>query len=158
VFENSPAPTKTESEREFGLSFMAFLGNIKLYLAVICGAVTFTILLVSANTMAMSVRERTREIGILRTLGFTPGEILGTVLGESVLIALLGGVAGIAVTFALTRAAAAGLGPWGEMMKFRWEASVIVALFAVVIGFASAIVPAFFASRRGIVESIRFTG
>lgn len=158
MFENSPAPTKTESEREFGLSFMAFLGNIKLYLAVICGAVTFTILLVSANTMAMSVRERTREIGILRTLGFTPGEILGTVLGESVLIALLGGVAGMAVTFALTRAAAAGMGPWGEALKFRWEASVIVAALAVVIGLASAIVPAFFASRRGIVESIRFTG
>jgi putative ABC transport system permease protein len=120
--------------------------------------VTFTILLVSANTMAMSVRERTREIGILRTLGFTPGEILWTVLGESVLIALLGGLAGMAVTFALTRAAAAGLGPWGAMMQFRWEASAIVAAFAVVIGFASAIVPALFASRRGIVESIRFAG
>ena len=158
MFENSPAPTKTESEREFGLSFMAFLGNIKLYLAVICSAVTFTILLVSANTMAMSVRERTREIGILRTLGFTPGEVLWTVLGESVLIALLGGLTGMAVTYALTRAAAAGMGPWGEMMKFRWEASVIVAAFAVVIGFASAIVPALFASRRGIVESVRFTG
>jgi putative ABC transport system permease protein len=158
MFENSPSPTKTESEREFGLSFMAFLGNIKLYLAVICGAVTFTILLVSANTMAMSVRERTREIGILRTLGFTPGEILGTVLGESVLIALLGGLAGIAVTYGLTRAAAAGMGPWGEGLKFRWEASLVVAAFAVLIGVASAIVPGFFASRRGIVESIRFTG
>jgi putative ABC transport system permease protein len=158
MFENSPSPTKTESEREFGLSFMAFLGNIKLYLAVVCGAVTFTILLVSANTMAMSVRERTREIGILRTLGFTPGEILGTVLGESVLIALLGGLAGMAVTFALTRAAAAGLGPWGEAMKFRWEASVVVATLAIVIGLTSAFVPGYFASRRGIVESIRFTG
>jgi putative ABC transport system permease protein len=158
MFENSPSPTKTESEREFGLSFMAFLGNIKLYLAVICAAVTFTILLVSANTMAMSVRERTREIGILRTLGFTPGEILWTVLGESVLIALLGGLAGMAVTFALTRAAAAGLGPWGAMMQFRWEASAIVAAFALLIGLASAFVPGFFASRRGIVESIRFAG
>ena len=158
AFENSPAPTKTESEREFGLSFMAFLGNIKLYLAVICGAVTFTILLVSANTISMSVRERTREIGILRTLGFTHAEILWTVLGESVLIAVLGGFFGMAVTAALTWAAAAGLGPWGEAMKFRWEASVIVAAMAVLIGFAAAIVPALFASRRGIVESIRFTG
>ena len=51
---------------------MAFMGNIKLYLAVICAAVTFTILLVSANTIAMSVRERTREMAILRTLGYTP--------------------------------------------------------------------------------------
>ncbi|HSV14230.1 MAG TPA: FtsX-like permease family protein, partial [Tepidisphaeraceae bacterium] len=119
MFENSSYPTKTESEREFSLSFMAFMGNIKLYLAAICSAVTFTILLVSANSIAMSVRERTREMGILRTLGFTPGEIIGMVLGESILIALLGGLLGMAVTAGLTRAAAAGMGPWGAMFKFR---------------------------------------
>jgi putative ABC transport system permease protein len=158
MFENSPSPTKTESEREFGLSFMAFLGNIKLYLAVICGAVTFTILLVSANTVAMSVRERTRELAILRTLGYHPGEIMQLVLGESVLIALVGGLLGMAVTAVLARAAAAGAGPWGEAIKFRWEASVIVATFAVVIGLISAFVPAIFASRRNIVDSLRFTG
>ncbi len=158
MFDNSPSPTKTESEREFGLSFLAFLGNIKMYLAAVCAAVTFTILLVSANTVAMSVRERIREMAILRTLGYTPTEILQLILGESVLIAFIGGLLGMLVTFLLTRAAAAGLGPWGEMMKFRWEASVIVAIFAVVIGLVSALVPAFFASRRNIVESLRFTG
>jgi putative ABC transport system permease protein len=158
MFDNSPSPTKTESEREFGLSFMAFMGNIKLYLAVICSAVTFTILLVSANSIAMSVRERTREMGILRTLGYTPGEILGMVLGESVVIALLGGLVGMAVTAGLTRAAAAGAGPWGEMFKFHWEAAVIVTAFAAVIGLVSALVPAVFASRRNIVDAVRFTG
>ena len=158
AFENSPSPTKTESEREFGLSFMAFMGNIKLYLAVICGAVTFTILLVSANTIAMSVRERTREMGILRTLGFTPEEILRMVLGEAVLISLVGGVLGMGITYALARGAAAGMGPWGEMIKFHWEASVVVAMASVLIGFAASIVPAFFASRRNIVDSIRYTG
>ena len=158
AFENSPWPTRTESEREFGLSFMAFMGNIKLYLAVVCAAVTFTILLVSANTMAMSVRERTREMGILRTLGYTPGEIRNMVIGESVLIALLGGLLAIGVTKLLTSGAAAGAGPWGEMMKFRWEATLVVAAFAVLIGVASAIVPAFFAARRNIVDSIRFSG
>jgi putative ABC transport system permease protein len=158
MFDNSPWPTKTQSEREFSLSFMAFLGNIKLYLAVICAAVTFTILLVSANTVAMSVRERNREMGILRTLGYTPGEIMQMVLGESVLIALIGGVLAIGATILLTKGAAAGMGPWGEAVKFRWEATLIVASFAVVIGFASALVPAIFASRRNIVESLRFTG
>jgi putative ABC transport system permease protein len=158
MFENSPYPTKTETEREFSLSFLAFLGNIKLYLAVICGAVTFTILLVSANTIAMSVRERTRELAILRTLGYSPGEILQMVLGESVLIAFIGGALGMLVTFALTRAAQAGMGPWGEGMVFRWQASAIVAGFSVVIGFVSALIPAFFASRKNIVESLRFTG
>jgi putative ABC transport system permease protein len=158
MFENSPYPTKTETEREFSLSFLAFLGNIKLYLAVICAAVTFTILLVSANTVAMSVRERTREVAILRTLGYRPGEIMRMVLGESVLIALLGGLVGIAVTYGLTHAAAAGMGPWGAGLKMRWEAVVVVAGFAVVIGFVAAMAPAFFASRKKIVEGLRFTG
>ncbi|HSU69537.1 MAG TPA: ABC transporter permease, partial [Tepidisphaeraceae bacterium] len=71
-FENSPYPTRTETVKEFGRSFLAFLGNVKLFLAAICAAVTFTILLVSANTVAMAVRERTREMGVLRTLGYTP--------------------------------------------------------------------------------------
>jgi putative ABC transport system permease protein len=158
MFDNSPYPTKTESEREFGLSFMAFLGNIKLYLAVICSAVTFTILLVSANSIAMSVRERTRETGILRTLGYTPGEIMGMILGESIIIALIGGLLGMAVTAGLTRAAAAGMGPWGEALKFHWEAAIVVAVLALVIGVVSAFVPAVFASRRNIVEAIRFSG
>src|SRR5205085_2789348 len=142
--------TKTETERQFGLSFMAFLGNIKLYLGAICSAVTFTILLVSANTVAMSVRERTREMAILRTVGYAPPEILRMVLGESVLIALIGGLVGMGVTFALTRAAAAGMGPWGEALKLRWQAAVIVAAAAVVIGLVAAVVPAYFASRRNI--------
>ena len=70
-FANSPYPTKTESEKAFALSFISFLGNLRLFLAAICGAVTFTILLVSANTISMSVRERVREVGVLKTLGFT---------------------------------------------------------------------------------------
>jgi len=69
MFDNSPYPTRTESEKEFGRSFLAFLGNIKLFFAAICSAVTFTILLVSANTVAMAVRERTREMdGVVEQL------------------------------------------------------------------------------------------
>ncbi len=95
MFENSTAETKTESEQAFGLSFLAFLGNVKLFLLAICGAVTFTILLVSANTMAMSVRERIREVGIMKTLGFPNGSILGIILGEAAMISVIGGAVGI---------------------------------------------------------------
>src|SRR5207302_2216166 len=95
MFDISSAQTKTESEQAFALSFVSFLGNVKLVLMVICAAVTFTILLVSANTMAMSVRERIREVGILKTLGFSNGAVLGIILGEAAVIALLGGVVGI---------------------------------------------------------------
>lgn len=157
AFANSPWPTKTQSEREFSLSFMSFLGNIKMYLGVVCAAVTFTILLVCANTVAMSVRERTREMAILRTLGYTPGEIMQTVLGESALVAFLGGLVGIGLAYGLTRVMLI-FNPYGEGIPFRWEAAVIVAGFSIVIGLLSAMVPAWFASRRNIVESLRFVG
>ncbi len=73
LFRGSPVPTKSESEQAFKLDFIATLGNVKGFILSICGAVVFTTLLVCANTMAMSIRERTREVALLRTLGFTRG-------------------------------------------------------------------------------------
>jgi putative ABC transport system permease protein len=157
MFENSPYPTRTESEREFGRSFLAFLGNIRLFLAAICAAVTFTILLVSANTVAMSVRERTREMAILRTLGFTPGAILQMVLGESVLISLLGGVLGLGLGWLLARGLQAGGAAFG-FTGIKWQAASIVLGMAAIIGFLAALVPALLAARKNVVESLRFTG
>lgn len=157
MFENSPYPTRTESEREFGRSFLAFLGNIKLFIGAVCAAVTFTILLVSANTVAMAVRERTRETGILRTLGYTPGEVLQLVVGEAVLISLLGGLAGLA----LGAMAAKGLMSVGAMIGFtgmRWQAAAIVLGVAVLVGFVASLAPAVIASRKNVVDSLRFTG
>lgn len=157
MFENSPYPTRTESEKEFGRSFLAFLGNIKLFLAAICGAVTFTILLVSANTVAMAVRERTREMGILRTLGYTPVEILQVVLTESVIISILGGVVGLGLGFLLAKGLQAGAGAFG-FTGIKWQAAVIVLCMAALIGLVAAFVPAVIASRKNVVESLRFTG
>ena len=71
MFRNSPQPTKAESEKAFGLEFVAMMGNVKAFILSICSAVVFATLLVSANTMAMSIRERTREVAVLKTLGFT---------------------------------------------------------------------------------------
>jgi len=157
MFDNSPWPTKTQSERAFGLEFAAFLGNIKLYLGVICGAITFTILLVSANTVAMSVRERTREMAILRTLGYAPAAIMELVLGESVFISILGGLLGMLLALGLTKVMAV-FNPYGEGIPMRWEAAAVVGAFSLVIGLLSAVMPAYFASRKNIVESLRFTG
>jgi len=94
MFRNTDAETKTETEKAFNLSFVSMLGNIKLLLNAICLAVVFTILLVAGNTMAMSIRERTGEVAILKTLGFRQNAILYLLVGESVAIALLGGILG----------------------------------------------------------------
>jgi putative ABC transport system permease protein len=157
MFENSPYPTRTESEKEFGRSFLAFLGNIKLFLAAICGAVTFTILLVSANTIAMAVRERTREMAILRTLGFTPGEIRQLVLGEAVFISVAGGVVGLGLGWLLAKGLQGSASTIG-FTDIKWQAAAIVLGMAAVIGLVAALVPAVIASRRNVVESLRFTG
>ncbi len=93
-FRNADRPTKSESEHAFQLGFIGMLGNIKAFIMSICLAVVFTILLVSANTMAMSIRERTREVAVLKTLGFTRNSILGLFVGEAVSLALVGGLIG----------------------------------------------------------------
>ena len=95
TFRNSPQPTKTESEKAFGLEFVAMMGNVKAFILAICSAVVFATLLVSANTMAMSIRERTREVAVLKTLGFTRRGVLGLFVSEAVALSLGGGLLGV---------------------------------------------------------------
>jgi putative ABC transport system permease protein len=160
MFAQSPYPTKTESEKGFQLSFIAFLGNLRLFLAAICGAVTFTILLVSANTISMSVRERVREVGILKTLGFTRGNILNIIIGEAVFIAFAGGIVGSLMAAALCGAVRNF--PYTEMFfrNLTFAPSVAAAAIgvALLIGFASSFVPAWGASRTSILDSLRYAG
>jgi putative ABC transport system permease protein len=162
LFENSPYPTTTESERTFLLNFVSFLGNVKLFLLAICGAVTFTILLVSGNTLSMSVRERIREVGILKTLGFTPSTILGIVLGEAAVIALAGGVIGCLLAGLLcgaVRHAAPPLIPGIRALSVTPLIAGLSLLAALLIGLISALPPALSASRRAsILNSLRHTG
>jgi putative ABC transport system permease protein len=157
MFDNSPYPTRTESEKEFGRSFLAFLGNIKLFLAAVCAAVTFTILLVSANTVAMAVRERTRETAILRTLGYTPTEILQLIVGESILISMIGGIFGLLLGWLLATGLHAVAGGFG-FQGLKWQAAAIVFAMAGLVGFTASLIPAVIASRKNVVESLRFTG
>jgi len=159
MFDNSPTRTKTESERAFSLSFIAFLGNVKVMLLSICGAVTFTILLVSANTIAMSVRERVQEVGVLKTLGYTRGLILSLILGEAVSISVIGGALGLAVASLLCGLVRQGPGFSDDLKRLSIHPSVAIAclLLAACIGFVSAFVPAWNASRISIVEALRST-
>lgn len=161
-FETSPFPTKSESEKAFQLSFASFIGNLKLFIMAICGAVTFTILLVSGNTISMSVRERVREVGILKTLGFTPGAILGIVLGEAAFISLIGGLLGsflaqgmcLLVSHSPAGNFVGGLSTLG-ITPLVGAASLGIALL---IGLISSFLPAWGASRTTILDSLRYTG
>jgi len=95
LFANSDAQTRTETEKAFAASFVAMAGNLALLLNGIGIAVTFTILLVVANTMSIAVRERRTEIAVLKTLGFSSRQVMGLVVAESVLIGVMGGALGI---------------------------------------------------------------
>lgn len=164
TFAESPAPTRTESEHAFMLSFVSFVGNVKLFLLAIGGAVTFTILLVSANTISMSVRERIREVGILKTLGFSSSEVLAMILSESAFVGLVGGVVGCAIAVVLSlgvaQAAHHGSAFVQSLRSFSLTpvSAFLTILAALVISALSALVPALTAARAPIVDSLRHTG
>jgi putative ABC transport system permease protein len=160
MFRNSPLQTKTESEKAFQLDFVATLGNVKAFILGICGAVVFAILLVSANTMAMSVRGRTREVAVLKTLGFTRQRLLSLLVGEAVGLAVLGGGLGVVVAIpviqGLTRRFVALGVPLN--MKVTLPTVALSLLVAAVVGFVSGYLPAYKASRMNIVEGLRHIG
>ena len=161
-FASSPFPTRTESEKAFQLSFIAFMGNMRLFIMAICGAVTFTILLVSGNTISMSVRERIREVGILKTLGFTPGAILGIVLGEGAVLSLIGGGLGCLLAAGLCSMIrhSPGINFMAALRNLYVSPSIVILCLAaaVLIGLVSSLVPAWNASRTTILDSLRYSG
>jgi putative ABC transport system permease protein len=158
-YRNATVQTKTESEQQYLLGFVSMLGNVKVFLIAISGAVMFTILLVSANTMAMSVRERVREVGVLKTLGFTDGNILGMILGEAIAISLLGGAIGFLLSTVLVggvmHSPAGGFLP--PMSPLQPAVATACILTACAIGFVSSVVPALGAARTPIVDALRST-
>jgi len=159
MFHNSPQPTKTETEKAFGLDFVAMMGNVKAFILSICGAVVFTTLLVSANTIAMSIRERTREVAVLKTLGFTRPTVLGLFVGEAVTLAVIGGLVGVILGMGLVWMFAHSPQA-GFFVGIRvTPPTMLAALFvAALVGVLSALVPSYHASRVDIVEGLRYIG
>jgi putative ABC transport system permease protein len=161
MFANAPEPTRTETEKQFGLSFLAMLGNVKAFILVISLAAVFTILLVSGNTMAMSIRERTREVAVLKTIGFTRRAILGLFVGESVVVAALGGILGTLVSLLLITGGTKS--PQGGNLfviaQHFWLFTAPAACgVAILSGLLSAAIPAYGASKRAIVDGLRHIG
>ena len=160
MFRNSDRPTKSESEKAFNLDWIAMLGNVKGFILSICAAVVFATLLVSANTMAMSIRERTREVALLKTLGFTRGTVLALFMSESVSLATLGGLLGAiaasGLVYMMARSPQMGLFMTG--VTINWPTMLVAVLVGATVGLVSSFVPAFNASRRNIVEGLRHIG
>jgi putative ABC transport system permease protein len=158
MFQNSPQPAQAESEKAFGLEFVARLGNVKAFILSICSAVVFATLLVSANTMAMSIRDRTREVAVLKTLGFTRRTVLGLFVSEAVALALTGGLIG----FGLGWLTVYGMTHSTQFNYFPMQVTPGMLAFALsiagVVGFLSAAVPSYNASRVNIVDGLRHIG
>lgn len=160
VFSNTTAPTKTETESAFILSFASMWGNVRLLLASISTVVIFTVILVAANTMAMSIRERTGEIAILKTLGFSPRQVLVMLITESVLIALTGGVLGSLggrIFYSFINLSAMSMG-FIQILRVRWTTIALAAGISLFVAVFSTLIPAFSASRLPIAVAVRRRG
>ena len=155
-FENSPYETKTQTEQAFSASFASMLGNLNLLLGSVALAVVLTTLFVAGNTMAMSVRERTTEIAVMRTLGFQTGTVFLLVVGEGLVVSLLGGAAGAVLARLIVNGEALGL-TGGFIPAFGvTNRNLAVGLgLSAFIGVMAALLPAAMASRLKIVDALR---
>lgn len=160
TFHNAPQPTKSETEKAFMLDFIATLGNVKAFILGICLAVVFAILLVSATTMAMSVRERTREVAVLKALGFTRPLLLILFVSESILLAVAGGLLGALTGVGLVRllAKTPQLSGLLNTLNVTWGIIGMSLTVAVLVGLLSGIVPSYLAASTGIVKGLRHIG
>ena len=159
-FANSSAETKTETEAAMFQGFAQQLGNIGTIVSLIVAAVFFTILLVAGNTMAQSVRERTQELGVLKAIGFANELVLGIVLGESLVIALLGGLAGLLVgSFMISGMSKLSfMQTYFPLFYLPNSALLLGAAFAAALGLIAGILPAVQAMRLRTVEALRRDG
>ena len=154
-FANSATETKTETESAFAASFAKQFGNIELLILTIGSVVFFTLLLVTGNTMAISVRERTSELAVLKAIGFTDRSVLFLVLAESIVIALVGGILGLflaAGAIPVLGVALTGLLPPLILSKITLALGLV---FALLVGAVSGLLPGIGAMRMRVVNALR---
>ena len=155
-FANSEFETKTTTEKAFAQAFANQIGNVGAIVTGIVAVVFFTLLLVAGNTMAQAVRERTGELGVLKTLGFSDAKVLGLVLAESLLIALAGGLPGLLLSRLLVTGLDLGL-TFVPDLYVRPEALAVGAALVVALGLVTGALPAWQAMRLSIVDALRRT-
>jgi len=157
MFANSSNETKTATERVFIKQFLDQVGNIGLILVSVTTAVFFTMLLVTANTMAQSVRERTNEIGVLKTLGFSGESILGLVLLESLFLTFTGGLVGLGLAWFFAKGLGAAIKDYFPVFQIGMNTFLVGAALMLVFGLLTGLWPALTAMRLKIVDALRRT-
>ena len=154
MFANSSAETSTDTEKAFGKAFAAQFGNIALIVVLVVGAAFITILMIVGNTMALTIRERTREIGVLKTLGFSGPRILKLVLGESVLLALLGGIPGLVIAALIARTLRNSVANMAPSFAVSPDIALLGLMLMLALGLITGIIPALNAMRLKIAAAL----
>ncbi|MGZ5514453.1 MAG: ABC transporter permease [Candidatus Aminicenantales bacterium] len=154
LFENSPFETRTQTEKAFAASFAKQMGNVELLIMTIGSVVFFTLLLVTGNTMAIAVRERSGELAVLKTVGFSDRRVLGLILAEAVLIAGQGGFIGLALAKLVIPRLSRALPMLGVLYvsPLTFAAGFVL---AIAVGAAAGLLPAIGAMRLRVVDALR---
>ena len=158
LFKNSLAETLTETEQAFALGFVSMTEAILLAIQVVSWVVIGVILVVLANTMAMSARERRGEYAVLKTMGFKARHLAGLIFGESLILALAGGLLGEALTFPAVHFFKTALGQYFRVFPLTWATLILGLAVALMVGLLAAMLPAWRAGRVSIAEALRKVG
>ncbi len=160
MFRNSDAETKTESVNEFLLNLISMLGSVRRAILMIGAAVAFAVMLIVANTMSMSIRERTTEAAVMRSLGFRPGQIIFLFVSESILLTLWGALMGVlGAKFLFDSLALTHIGQFAVAdLRLRPETLGFCSGLGVLIAFLAAGWPAYCAAKANIAMALRYTG
>jgi putative ABC transport system permease protein len=154
-FANSPNETKTEAESAFAANWVKQFGNIQFLIVTIGAVVFFTLLLVTGNTMAISVRERTAELAVLKAIGYSDRTVLFFVLAESLVIALFGGLLGLLLAVAATPVLAAALASMLPNLALPASVLLLGLVVALLVGVISGLLPGIGAMRMRVVNALR---
>jgi putative ABC transport system permease protein len=158
IFQNSLAETLTETEKAFNLSFVEMTKAILMAIQVVSWAVIGVIMVVLANTMAMSARERIGEYAVLKTMGFRPRHLAGIIVGESLILALVGGVLGLALSVPAVRLFPADVSQYFPGLEISDTTAALGLSVALMVGILAALFPAWRATRVRIAEALRKVG
>jgi putative ABC transport system permease protein len=157
LFENGPQRVQATTEAQFQQQFVSMVGNVPFFVASIGSGVMMAILLAALNTMLMAAREQTRDVGVLKALGFSDGEVFGTMLAQALFLCGLGGGFGVALSKLTEASLARALGTFFPGYMVTNETLLLGAAMTIGVGLFAGIAPAWRAQRLKVIDALRAT-